>query len=64
MLFRNAKPGDKVQFQYNDKPRRVRLEKVELTYVLGFDETVDDYRTFNLAKVAKENPLRFLGVAI
>lgn len=60
--MRDAKAGDKITFMYNGRFRRVTVELVNPHYIKGYDQSAEGYRTFDLRKLANENPLRCLGV--
>lgn len=60
--MRSLQKNDRITFMYNGRFRRVRVETIKPNYIVGFDQSANDYRTFALPKLASENPLRFLGV--
>lgn len=62
--MRDAKAGDRITFMYNGRFRRVTVELVKPHYIKGYDQAAQGYRTFDLQKLASENPLRFLGVLV
>ncbi len=64
MIMRDAKAGDRITFMYNNRFRRVTVELVRPHYIKGYDQGAQGYRTFNMQKLAAENPLRFLGVLV
>lgn len=42
------------EFLYHDKPRRVLVDRVLTTYVVGVEEKANDFRSFNFNKIQGE----------